>query len=265
MYKAKCIEKIRDKNNHIIEYKLINKDKNVTSVKSDELKKAIKSGQIEVVNLTLTSDNRLIDKKSDTSLKHINTSSKPNITAEVTFNKAKILGYTIKEFATACGNKCYIASSPDNTKHIFIIPDNVKYIYQRNITKDIYRHMSNIKGILKVVGGKGLTSTWAMFHGCKAKSINLKSFNTSQVEYMDSMFFNCDTKSLDLTSFDTHNVTYMNRMFNLCKAKFIDLTTFSTHRAQQFNGMVNFLDNCDATDIKSADPYINYLLQRRSQ
>ena len=71
---AKCIEKIRDKNKHIIEYKLISKDKKTISVKSDDLKSAMRSGQIEVINLTLTSDNRLIDKKPDTVSKHLNTS-----------------------------------------------------------------------------------------------------------------------------------------------------------------------------------------------
>ena len=70
---AKCIEKIRDKNKHIIEYKLISKDKKTISVKSDDLKSAMRSGQIEVINLTLTSDNRLIDKKQDALSKHINT------------------------------------------------------------------------------------------------------------------------------------------------------------------------------------------------
>lgn len=114
--------------NHIIGYKIIDENKKTVAVKSDVLKRAIRSGQVEVINLTLTSDNRLIDKKS----KHTTTHSKQNINIENLLNRVKSIGYTLNTFETACSHKCYIASSLDNTKHVFIIPDDVEYIYETN-------------------------------------------------------------------------------------------------------------------------------------
>ena len=243
MHQATCIEKIRDKSNHIIEYKLINKNRKIITVKSNELKEAIRSEQIEVTNLTLTSDSRLIDKKSDTSSKHVNTSSKPHINTENLLNRVKTLGYIVNTFDTACKHKCYIASSPDNTKHIFIIPDDVKYIYKASVhlvyaaKEKIYSYISNIGGMLKVVGGNGLVSTVFMFSECKAHSIDLSSFNTSNITDMSCMFLECKAQYMDLTSFDTSNVKNMCGMFNKCGTQSIDLTSFNTSNVMDMSHM----------------------------
>lgn len=59
------IEKIRDKNDKIIGYKLRNVQTNeIITVSSGDLKDAIQRRQVEVTNLTLTADTRLIDKNS---------------------------------------------------------------------------------------------------------------------------------------------------------------------------------------------------------
>ena len=61
MIQAKCIQKFRDNNNKIYGYRLIDINGQTQDVKSDNLKKAIANKSIHVVNLTLTSDNRLVD------------------------------------------------------------------------------------------------------------------------------------------------------------------------------------------------------------
>ena len=61
MIQAKCIQKFRDKNNHIYGYRLQDLNGQTQDVHSDNLKQAIASGQIHVVNLTLTKDERLVD------------------------------------------------------------------------------------------------------------------------------------------------------------------------------------------------------------
>lgn len=61
MIQAKCIEKIRDKNNNIIAYQLIDTNNCKQVVKPLQLKNAIKSGSILVSNLKLTKNNKLID------------------------------------------------------------------------------------------------------------------------------------------------------------------------------------------------------------
>lgn len=65
MIQAKCIQKFRDKQNKIYGYKLVDINGQTQDVKSDNLKQAIRNKQIQVVNLTLTSDGRLVDKVSD--------------------------------------------------------------------------------------------------------------------------------------------------------------------------------------------------------
>lgn len=68
MIKVKAVQTFRDKNNTIIGYSLADSKGNVKKMKSQELKRAIKAGKIEVINLTLTSDNRLVSTKSKISV-----------------------------------------------------------------------------------------------------------------------------------------------------------------------------------------------------
>lgn len=61
MIQAKCIEKFRDKTGKIYGYRLIDLNNQTQDVTPENLKQAILNKQIHVVNLTLTSNNRLID------------------------------------------------------------------------------------------------------------------------------------------------------------------------------------------------------------
>lgn len=65
MIKAKCIRKDRDKNGNITGYELIDEKGQLGYFKADALKRNILSGNIEVINLKLTADNKLVDKKED--------------------------------------------------------------------------------------------------------------------------------------------------------------------------------------------------------
>ena len=61
-------------------------------------------------------------------------------------------------------------------------------------------------------------NAYGMFHSCSnATSLDLSSFNTSNVTDMSYMFYNCQfLTSLDLSSFDTNNVINTNYMFYGC-------------------------------------------------
>lgn len=65
MIQAKCIQKFRDKNNHIYGYRLQDINGQTQDFKPENLKQAIINKQINVINLTLTSDMRLVDKSED--------------------------------------------------------------------------------------------------------------------------------------------------------------------------------------------------------
>ena len=57
---AKCIQKIRDKNNNITGYVLQDCTGKQVTVSSKELKDAIVNKKIQIINLKLTVDNKLI-------------------------------------------------------------------------------------------------------------------------------------------------------------------------------------------------------------
>ena len=61
MLQAACIQKFRDKNNQIYGYRIQDSTGATRDVKPEALKNAIKNKQIYITNLTLTSDNRLVD------------------------------------------------------------------------------------------------------------------------------------------------------------------------------------------------------------
>ena len=61
MIQAKCIQKFRDKQGKIYGYRLQDINGQVQDVQPENLKTAIKNKQIHIVNLRLTTDNRLVD------------------------------------------------------------------------------------------------------------------------------------------------------------------------------------------------------------
>lgn len=62
MLEAECINKFRNSKNQIMAYRLMDMFGRIQDIYTDELKSKIKNGDISIINLTLTSDNRLIDK-----------------------------------------------------------------------------------------------------------------------------------------------------------------------------------------------------------
>ena len=79
-----------------------------------------------------------------------------------------------------------------------------------------------------------------MFYSCSSlTSLDVSSFDTSEVTDMDYMFDDCRSlKSLDLSSFDTKAVTNMNDMFYNCSA--LEKLTLGTKFA--FKGDTNLVD-----------------------
>ena len=63
MIQATCIEKNRDSNNKIVSYKIKSKSGDIKTIPTNDLKNAIKNNKITINNLTLTSDNRLLEHK----------------------------------------------------------------------------------------------------------------------------------------------------------------------------------------------------------
>ena len=78
------------------------------------------------------------------------------------------------------------------------------------------------------INDKPIVSMDSMFYESKAESIDLSSFDTSNVTNMSLMFSNSAATSLDLSNFNTSKVTSMYGMFQGSKATSLDLSNFDT-------------------------------------
>ena len=137
--------------------------------------------------------------------------------------------------------------------------NNLKYI-------DIYineqkiefntEYTSNERGEIRVkfIFHKLLTNTAFMFFNCSSlKSIDLFSFNTTNVSSMNKMFFKCSSlESIDLSSFNTTNVTDMSNMFSHCSSlKSIDLSSFNTTNVTNMSDMFYNCSSLESIDLSS--------------
>lgn len=77
MITCRCIKKFRDRNGAIKGYRLQDNQGTCLDVKPDQLKMAIFSKQLDVINLKLTTDSRLIDKQEESD-KNIANAFKPS-------------------------------------------------------------------------------------------------------------------------------------------------------------------------------------------
>ena len=79
-----------------------------------------------------------------------------------------------------------------------------------------------------------------MFYNCYAlTSLDLSSFNTSNVNTMQSVFQGCKAlTSLDLSNFDTGKVNFFSDMFNGCTAlTTLNLSSFTATQSPTASGM----------------------------
>ena len=82
-----------------------------------------------------------------------------------------------------------------------------------------------------------VTNMSLMFADSSATSLDLSSFDTSKVTDMSYMLYNIEASNIDLSGFDTSNVTNMGSMFAHTKAINLDLSSFDTSKVFDMSGM----------------------------
>jgi len=116
---------------------------------------------------------------------------------------------------------------------------------------------SNSKKIkVKFKFKKLLTNTSFMFRDCSSlESIDLTSFNTTNVKDMSFMFDGCSSlKSIDLSSINTTNVNNTSFMFCGCSSlKSIDLFSFTTNNVNDMSFMFGGCSSLKSIDLSSFD------------
>ena len=135
----------------------------------------------------------------------------------------------------------------DNNIDIYINDKKIKFNY---------KYKSNEKGNIQVkfVFNKLLTSTNSMFCGCSSlQSINLSSFNTTDVKDMSYMFSFCSSlQSINLSSFNTNNVKKMSYMFRRCSSlQTINLSSFNTINVTDMSCMFAECYSLQSLDLSS--------------
>lgn len=240
MIQATCIQKFK-KNNKIYGYRLQDAQGNTMNVYADQLKTAIANKQIEIINLTLTSDNRLVDTSEQQPQPESEEQQLKNYIA-----KCQLIGIQLKiiEIPTFCGHHCTLISESE-TQHIIYIPDNVTQLNDRArlvFTDQIMK----LKGAIKVIGGHSLKTANSMFASCKAQYIDLSNFDTSKVIDMSFMFVRCKAQVIELSSFNTSKVEDMHGMFSLCLVESLDLSSFDTSNVVNMHSMFEY---CQAQSI----------------
>ena len=271
---AECIDKVRDNNNQIILYVLKDTKGKKMSIKPDFLKQMIFKNKIDVINLTLTSDFRLVDKnqkpkKANTANTEIkqetvkitentednktntsknNTSKNNNIENKkssdekiaVIINRAKVLGLSVTECCIK--NDGIITVIARDKDYTILIPSNVESLRAKKSDHHIYLSFSDMVGnisggTVKVIGGSELKIVDYMFYGCKLKTLDLSGMDVSKATSMRKMFGESDIEHLNLGDFNASKVQNFSYMFFNAKINKITFTNFKTDLAYKMNGM----------------------------
>ena len=102
------------------------------------------------------------------------------------------------------------------------------------------------------INNKPIVSMSYTFSGSQATSIDLSSFDTSNVTDMSNMFAYSQATSIDLSSFDTSNVTDMSNMFEGSQATTLDLSSFNTSKVIDMRDMF-YQSQATIIDLSSFD------------
>ncbi len=264
--KAQCLQKIRNFRNQIIGYVLQYETGEIKTLHYLDLSLYMRQRVVDVVNLKLGSDGRIIDA----------TKKKPDL--PFCYVESSVLyQYAIKKVEyTEDKNLLFRSNIPDlkihlaklklmNIKivqHKFIQPDLLFLETENTVeflsNKPIRFRDSNLRenmGIkpqghfqyfiynsidMSQVDTSEMTNMGFMFENCQAKYVNWGRMNTANVTTMECM---CSSSfkfmtQLDFSSFDTSKVENMSYMFAYCHTQRpLDLHNFNTERVKSMYGM----------------------------
>lgn len=272
---ARCVWK-RKRNNIITHYTLQDMQGLSAEFTAEQLKTAIRNKEIAVVNLKLTSDNRLIeDKKSDKAWKKeqeslvfidrkiielVNKSKslafQSNVNIESVRLKAQALGIIFEQLA----KDIYKIEKEDS----IIVVSNKQLCLPAYCGK-LFNFALFSSILFKNIKSSYVENMFSMFSESLATKIDFSNFDTSNVYDMSYMFFKSRAKELDLSSFNTSKVTDMRSMFSDCKANKIDIHNFNTSHIENMEAMFSGisikeldLSSLDTSKVKNMNGMFSY-------
>ena len=125
---------------------------------------------------------------------------------------------------------------------------NVNTLYDTNIKYNGYSSLKTID--LSSFNTSNVINMSHMFCGCgNLESIDLSSFNTKNVINMNSMFYKCKSlTSLNLSSFNTVKVTDMSNMFSF-SCRYLDSLNLSSFNTSNVTNMSRMFQYCSLTSL----------------
>lgn len=201
MLKVRCLEKIYDKSKRIIGYKIISDSGEVVDVKADKLKEAIQNHKLEVLNLQLTSDNRLIDRKCDKK-----------------FARNTILG---KDFFAQLKEHPAMKETYNKSIQFRSVKDINKSVYKLRALGASFEKLNNSvilalydKNIILVSQTKFvLVNEEDTFQSINIGKLSLANVDTSEIKDMRKLFSSISCRVLDLSNCDFSNVHIYDNLF----------------------------------------------------
>ena len=242
MYLLECIDKVYKNNSNIVAaYKLIDVyTGKILNFTKDALKLAMKSKSCACINLQLTSDNRLIDKKKD--------SSNSNIWGYYVYlNKCRVLGVKphISCVVDQENDRVALEGVEQKKGETFVIPSYITDILvgykgqdKSKVCYGPFAHCVETEYVKVLNHSKQIKSIHGLFAGLRAKVVDLSEMETYNITDMSSLFEYADISEIRFGGkFKTSKVTNMSRMFFEISALTLDISKLNTSRVENMSEM----------------------------
>ena len=94
------------------------------------------------------------------------------------------------------------------------------------------------------------TDIGSMFKDCKATTIDVSTWNTSNVSSLSYVFSGCHVEELDVSSWDTSNVTnFKSAFFNMPNIRVLDLHNWTNPKSTDFTYFISTCPKLEVVDI----------------
>lgn len=247
-----CTHKFRDLHGRIYGYRIKDNYYNETDYEAAVLKDYIRNGMLEVTNLKLTSDGRLIDASPIKEELKVDGISKADNFEWPDYDMVEIdrifideLYKIIKDTATNVKNAelTFVRVNKENVNNFLNKTEASgykKYLF-RNTT--VLLIGNNDKYVIATSAKMKLANTYVsgastgVFDGLKLKKLVLKDIDSRSTEDMTNLFAFIDIDDLDIASIVTCSCKRMSHMFNGAKTRRLNLTNFEVEYVETFTNM----------------------------
>lgn len=259
MIVTECINKTTGPNGEISNYILKGANGKNLMLSAETLKMNILEGKMHVVNLKLTSDNRLIDGDNSIDIEDIEN--------DRLVSKARLLGLAVLRLMTPGGDICYLIKN-NVTKHYILKIPRISNFLNTQIDGDYHKEIRDAN-TLKVIGGENIRNAEFLFEWLRLKNLDLTDFRPKIIENASGMFARCVVERIDLSNITFSPKIPIGELVSKCWCKEIVLYN---HTLDIENILKKEFLNPNITNIyldeqeyKRVIPYIVKLINQRAK